>query len=571
MNVREIQSGGEWNRVVRSLPGHDLYQGFEWGEVRSSQGWRPRRLAVFDGDDCVAASTVLIKPLPLTGRKAAYCPGGPLVREAGDDASWAAWLSGVRELARAEGLAFLRTDRGVPAEGDPVAPALAEHGFQPLAEDWTTWNVPRIVMRMSIVDPEDVLRRALRRRFREYIASAPRRGLTVRPAAGLDEGLHFREALAVVGQRRGQPVRSRAYFGRLWREYVRPGHGVLLVAEHEGHVVGGLLGARFGSQAHMLYVVVREAVGGLRLHQAPLLYWEFVRWARQVGCTSVDWGGIGTQYPPREDDPGFGLYHFKLGFNARLVHLTAYHDIVFAPRVYDGFRLLERRVAAPAWTTRARLNRGIEPIARLNDSARRKVRQFGVGVRQRGVMQTVYWGAFGFLRPNRFHVLAHALSDGDRPRTGPSGLSAEIWDARAVQTYRRSRSRLPPEFYQDEIDGVEMCSVVRAGDEVAGLIWIYRTEDASRLFRLRETEAELNNGFVLPEFRGRGAFKVSIVKACEWLRDQDCRVVYAMVHTDNHPSKAAFEGVGFKSIATVRHFLLHRPAYRAPSSEESRA
>jgi RimJ/RimL family protein N-acetyltransferase len=287
-----------------------------------------------------------------------------------------------------------------------------------------------------------------------------------------------------------------------------------------------------------------------------------------VGCTTVDWGGIGTQYPPREDDPGFGLYHFKRGFNARLAHLTAYHDMVFSPRVYTGFRLLERRVAAPAWTARARLNRGVEPVARMGDSVRRKSRQFGVSLRQRGVVQTLYWGAFGFLRPNRFHVLARDLSDDHRRGARPEVLSAKVWDARAVQAYRRTRSRLPPEFYQDEIDGVEMCSVVLEGRTVAGLIWIYRIEDASRLFHLRETEAELNNGFVLPEFRGRGIFKISIAAACDWLRDQDCQVVYAMVHTDNHPSKAAFEGEGFRPVATVRHFLLHRPAYRGPSRQE---
>lgn len=568
MQVREIQTGDEWNRIVQAFPGHDLYQGFEWGEVRSSQGWHPRRLGVFDGDDCVAASAILVKPLPLTGEKAAYSPGGPLLRAAPDEAIWTTWLTGVRDLARRDRWAFLRADRSLPVDEDPVAPALPEHGFAVLNEDWTTWNVPRIVMRMDVTEPEDVLLRGLRRRFREYIASSPRRGLAVRPASGLEEGMRFRDALAVVGQRRGQPVRGRAYFGRLWREYVRPGKGVLLVAEHEGRVVGGLLGARFGTRAHMLYVVVREAIGSLRLHQAPLLYWEFVRWARGAGCTAVDWGGIGTQYPPREDDPGFGLYHFKRGFNARLAHLTAYHDLVFSPRVYAGFRLLERRVAAPAWTARARFNRGVEPLARIGDSAGRKARQFGVSLRQRGVTQTLYWGAFGFLRPNRFHVLARDLSTARPPGGRQTALSAEIWDARAVQSYRNSRSRLPPEFYQDEIDGVEMCSVVREGDTVAGLIWIYRTEDASRLFRLRETEAELNNGFVLPEFRGRGVFKISIDTACEWLHGQDCRIVYAMVHVDNHPSKAAFEGVGFRPVATVRHFLLHRPAYRGPSWEE---
>jgi lipid II:glycine glycyltransferase (peptidoglycan interpeptide bridge formation enzyme)/ribosomal protein S18 acetylase RimI-like enzyme len=559
LKAREVGTREEWNRAVESLPAYGLYQGYEWGEVRSTQGWRPRRLAVFAGNECVGAVSVLLKRPPLLRWSVGYCPGGPLLKEPSDGRAWQALLTSLGDLARAERTVFVRADRSVPGETDPLAAALREGGLQVLSDDWTTWNVPRIVMRMAVTGPEEDLRRALRRRFREYIASAPRRGLTVRPAGSLEEGLRFREALAAVGQRRGQPVRNRAYFERLWREYVRPGEGVLLLAEHDGQVVGGLLGARFGDKAYMLYVVVREKRGSLRLHQAPLLYWEFVRWARQAGCVQVDWGGIATHMPPREDDPGYGLYQFKRGFNASIEHLTAYHDLVFAPRRYSVFRLVERRLAAPAWTWRGHLNRAFDQAERAAESVRRKARQFGVGVRQRGLFRTMYWGGFGFLRPNRFHVLARDLTSG--AEVPPSRDGAEIWEAAMMREYRRSRRGLPPEFYQDEIDGVELCSVVRVGEEVAGLIWIYRSEDASRLFRLREVEAELNNGFVLPAYRGRGIFKISIAYACDWLREEGYRTAYAMVHSKNAPSKAAFEGVGFHTVAAVRHFLLYRPAY----------
>jgi len=565
MEAREITAREEWNRLVTSLPDHHLHQGWEWGEIRASQGWKARRLAVFDGRDCVAASSVLARRVPLLG-SIVYAPAGPLIKNPEDGAVWAALLAAIREAARAEGAVFFRAARTVPRQQDSVPLALCERGFSPLPDDWTTWNVPRIVMRMSAVEPEEALKQGLRRRFREYIASAPRRGLTVRPAASLEEGLRFRAALATIGQRRGQPVRNRRYFERVWNELIRPGSGVLLLAEHEGRVVGGLLGARLGRGAHMLYAVVRDVAGNQRLHQAPLLYWEFVRWAKQGGCDTVDWGGIGTHLPPREDDPGFGLYQFKLGFNAGIEHLTAYHDLVFAPRRYAFFRFLERHVAAPAWTWRARFNQSFDRLDRMRESARLKLRQFGVSIRQRGLGATLYWGAFGFLRPNRFFVYTRKLADA-APRPPGADLRLELWDAAAMRAYRSSRKGLPTELYQDEIDGVELCSVLRAGDEVAGLIWIYRPEDASRLFRLREAEAELNNGVVLPAYRGRGLFKAVIAHACDWLRAQEYQTVYAMVHSTNGPSRAAFEAAGFHSVATVRHFLLYRPTFRGPASQ----
>jgi lipid II:glycine glycyltransferase (peptidoglycan interpeptide bridge formation enzyme) len=105
----------------------------------------------------------------------------------------------------------------------------------------------------------------------------------------------------------------------------------------------------------MLYLALR-AGSTKSLHQAPSLCWEFIRWAREAGCTTIDWGGVGTRFPPQEDDPGFGLYRFKQGLNASLVHLTGYYDVVYRRRAYRLFRFLERRVFEGAWSLRARLN-----------------------------------------------------------------------------------------------------------------------------------------------------------------------------------------------------------------------
>jgi ribosomal protein S18 acetylase RimI-like enzyme len=226
-------------------------------------------------------------------------------------------------------------------------------------------------------------------------------------------------------------------------------------------------------------------------------------------------------------------------------------------------------VAALAWTWRGRLNRAFDRVEGVHEAISQKTRQFAVGVRQRGVASTLYWGAFGFLRPNRFLVLACDLRRWEPPVASLPGMATGIWDAAAVGAYRRSRSNLPPEFYQNEIDGVELCSVVQIGDEVAGFIWVYRPEDTSRLFCLREAEFELNNGYVLPRFRGRGVFKVAIAAACEWQRSQGAQRALAMVHSSNAPSRSAFEAVGFRATALIRHFLLYRPRYRAEPDTSS--
>ncbi len=353
--IREVRERDEWNALVLRLPNCDLRQGYEWGEARASQGWIPRRIAVFDHEACVAAVSILAKRLPFLSRSFLYAPGGPLLIDAKHERAWEGLLEGIRLVVTETRAIFLRVSPRVPNEDVAIRHALTVRGFQHLVEDWTTWNSPRITMTMNLQEPEKSLRQRLRKRYREYISSAPKRSVTVRRAVSVEQTHHFRDSLAFIGRGKRFPVRGQTYFERLWKEYVTQGRGVLLLAEHKGKAVGGLLGARIGEKAYMLYVTVREGAGVEKLHQGPLLYWEFVRWAKESGCKEIDWGGIGTNFPPREDDPGFGIYHFKLGFNSSLEYLTGYYDCAFSKPFYKVFRFLERRVSATAWTIRAQL------------------------------------------------------------------------------------------------------------------------------------------------------------------------------------------------------------------------
>ena len=354
--IREVKNRDEWNALVLSLPKYDLRQGYEWGEARVSQGWSPRRIAVFEGQSCVAAIAILEKRIPLLGRSILYAPGGPLLKDTRHDRAWDRLLAGIRQVATETDAIFLRVSPKNSNEDLSIRNVLVARGFHNLAEDWTTWNTPRITMTSNLEGSEDFLYQKLRKRFREYIASAPRRGVSIRKAVSVKQARDFRDALAFVGRGKRFPVRGKSYFERLWEEYVTREEGVLFLTEHDGQVVGGLLGAKLGDRAYMLYVTVRERNGAPKLQQGPFLYWEFIRWAKREGCKKIDWGGVGTNFPPREDDPGFGIYRFKEGFNASLTYLTGYHDLVFSNPSYRAFRLLERWASAFAWIVRAKLN-----------------------------------------------------------------------------------------------------------------------------------------------------------------------------------------------------------------------
>ena len=200
-----------------------------------------------------------------------------------------------------------------PHDDVAVPDALARHGFRPLQEDWTTWNAPRVVLTLSLEGDEDALHRRLRKGTRRDLAAAQRRGAQVRVAGDRADLLAFHQLTVAAGREKGYPVRPFERLEALWDAYVVRGDGVLLLTEHEGAVIGGVLGLRFGRRAYLQRAAISRSVEGQRVHQGPLLYWEFIRWAKAAGCELIDWGGSGTRFPPSETDQGHGVYQFKPG------------------------------------------------------------------------------------------------------------------------------------------------------------------------------------------------------------------------------------------------------------------
>jgi len=351
--AREAFEREHWNADVLSLPCVDLEQGWQWGEVMRASGWRVHRYTVLDSGACVGAISLTETRLPLLGHSILYASRGPVL-DPENDAAWAGVLEAIRYVAARTRSIFVRVSSGRPSTDVPYHEGLLRHGFRSLEDDWTTWNAPRIVVTMSLAGDEAELRRRLRKTIRQEIGLAARRGVAVRAGHSEAEVGRFHELLATIGRQKEFPVRRIERFRALWHHYVLPGQGVLLLAEHEGALVGGLLGARFGRRGYLQCAAVRR--DGAHLHQGPLLYWEFVRWAKAAGCETIDWGGSSTHFPPRADDSGYGVYQFKLGFGGQLEYRLGYYDLVFVPALYHLVRASERWLLPFAWKLRSRVN-----------------------------------------------------------------------------------------------------------------------------------------------------------------------------------------------------------------------
>jgi hypothetical protein len=352
----EIVDRDQWNELVVGRPGHDLAQGWEWGEIQRAAGWKPHRYAMLLGTECVAAVSVACWRLPGLPYSILYASRGPLL-DWDDERAWEGMLSAIGRLADRHQAIFLRVSPSVPHDDAGVRDALARHGFRPLEEDWTTWNAGRVVATLALDGDEAALHRRFRKGIRRDLAAAQRRGAQVRVARDRGDLLAFHRLTAAAGREKGYPVRPFARLEALWDAYIARGDGVLLLTEHQGALIGGMLGLRFGRRAYLHRAAILRAGEGQRVHQGPLVYWEFIRWAKAVGCEVIDWGGSGTRFPPSETDGGYGVYQFKAGFGSGLEYWIPYHDLVFRPGLYQLARAIERWALPRAWRVRSWLNR----------------------------------------------------------------------------------------------------------------------------------------------------------------------------------------------------------------------
>jgi lipid II:glycine glycyltransferase (peptidoglycan interpeptide bridge formation enzyme) len=316
----------DWDERAVTVPGGHVMQSATWGRYRATQGFEPRYLT-FDDDRVVLVLLRRTRGLP--GVEASVRRGPAHAGEAGPAAAaravaLAAWATqvGARDL-------YLDPER--PA--DPAyAAAMEAAGFR------TSEGIePSIhVMRLDFgsgVDPDGLWER-LSKSTRQRIRAAERAGTSVAEDRSGDR----LDAFALLLQQRaevvGMQLQQGTHYLRGWRALMAAGLGRLLVADHEGELVGGLFIFRHGG----IHATAYSADLASRRRELPgtmhLVRWTAICEALAEGCPAIELGGVdlpGRRTPPRPGDPNRGLYEHKRGFGAEWVEREPPRRIVLRP------------------------------------------------------------------------------------------------------------------------------------------------------------------------------------------------------------------------------------------------
>jgi lipid II:glycine glycyltransferase (peptidoglycan interpeptide bridge formation enzyme) len=350
ITVREITDvdSGYWNKEIQQFKCAHPLNAFEWGVVRSVDGWRPIYLCAERDGKLVAALMMLAKRLPFTPFVIMYAQKMP-VWSLGDDEALDAVLKAAKQIGKRENAVFLRINpnitEGVEAKGKEYT--FLAHGFLHLKQRWTFWNSPRDVARIDLTagqTPDELFCR-LDKDARYSIRKALRGKATIEPATSKKELREFYDLFLEFSRERGFMARSYAYQEKLWDTYLENGMGRLLLAKHQGKIVSGYLCLLFARKCLFLHMATPARFR--KLHSDDANVWACIAWAKENGCVWFSFRGVGTT-PTQEA--------FKRKFKAQVVSLIGYYDMPFKPILYRISYWLEFTLlpAAYPWLIRTR-------------------------------------------------------------------------------------------------------------------------------------------------------------------------------------------------------------------------
>jgi hypothetical protein len=177
------------------------------------------------------------------------------------------------------------------------------------------------------------------------------------------------------------------------------------------------------------------------------------------------------------------------------------------------------------------------------------------------ILKVLYYNIF---KINRFVIFEFDLTQTIKKLPIDSNrFTVTVMGYNELDTLIAGENDLPREFGMYGIDGVRYCVVIREGDQLGHISWLYLKGDKNRWFNLGADEAHVNYSFTYPEFRGLAFFPHALLASAEWLKARNYRRILMDVHEETTFMLNSMKKIdGVKHIGLLNQWFLYRPKFR---------
>ena len=314
-------------------PKTNFMQSPEWAKAKSD--WKNEFLISKDEHGNIKGTmSILLRKVPVFNRYIMYAPRG-FVCDIHDKDTLRELTEKAKEIAKKYKAFIFRLDPDVLQEDEEFKKIIKELGYKTKDNIKSVEDViqPKYVFRLDLRGKtEDELLKSFESKTRYNIRLATKKGVTVRE--GTKEDLKaFHEIMKTTGSRDDFYIRPLSYFEKIWDE-MQPNHVKLFIAEFEGKPIAAVFPILYGDKVWYLYGGSSNAHRNLMPNY--LLQWTMIKWALENKCNWYDFRGVSGFKD--ENDPQYGVYKFKKGFNPTFMEFINEMYIVYNPMMNSIFR-----------------------------------------------------------------------------------------------------------------------------------------------------------------------------------------------------------------------------------------
>lgn len=319
---------------VASHPKGHFLQSIYWQNVKTMWSWRGV-LSKDEAGNIRGALSILVRKMP-GGFSLLYAPRGP-VCDIRDTAVLKELFDGANEVAKQCKGYRLQIDPDVLNSDEQFKKDMVALGFHCDEASLNFEGIqPRFVFRLNVAGKtEEEVMAQFEQKTRYNIRLATKKGVTTRFWNGNeeipDEALTaFAQIMETTGKRDQFMVRNKAYFAKMLKEL--GAHARLYLAYLDDQPISGTLATQYGNKTWYMY----GASSNEHRNVMPnyLLQWNMICWALEGKSDIYDFRGVSGDLSP--ENPLYGLYRFKKGFNGDFCEFCPQFTMVYKPAVSKG-------------------------------------------------------------------------------------------------------------------------------------------------------------------------------------------------------------------------------------------
>jgi len=298
-----------------------IMQSYEWGIFKEITGIKVSRMGAHEGY-IKSGFQLSFHPLPHTSYTIGYFPrGGQLTQELIDQ---------ILKIGYDHGCVFIKIEPNLSSiDGQIIkndnlvnaSPVLPQHTFH-----------------IDLTSSEDEIIERMKEKTRYNIKLAQKHQVVVEEKSDKESLEVFIRLTMETANRQGFFSHPADYYRKLWDVLYPDNMCHLLVARYQSTPLAAIMLFKFKEMLYYPYggsaTVYREKMPN------HLLHFEAIKLGKKLGCTTYDmWGSY--KKSPTEKDPWFGIYRFKEGFGGKQVEYPQTVDLVFLPRIYKLYNILD--------------------------------------------------------------------------------------------------------------------------------------------------------------------------------------------------------------------------------------